>query len=96
MLTAVHEDRLTIERLIELMATNPRRIYNLPEQPDTQVEIDMNERYVIRSDSLYTKCGWTPFEGWEVQGQVNRVILEGRVVFENGRILAEPGTGQLL
>jgi carbamoyl-phosphate synthase/aspartate carbamoyltransferase/dihydroorotase len=30
MLTAVHEDRLTIERLIELMATNPRRIYNLP------------------------------------------------------------------
>ncbi|MBI2039560.1 amidohydrolase family protein [Candidatus Microgenomates bacterium] len=86
LLTAVKEDRLTIEKLIELTNTNPRKIFNIPQQEDTFVEIDMEEKYRIDSNNLYTKCGWTPFEGVEVKGKIKKVALRGKVVFENGKI----------
>jgi carbamoyl-phosphate synthase/aspartate carbamoyltransferase/dihydroorotase len=96
MLTAVHHGRLTLDRLIELMSTNPRRIFKLPPQPDTLVEVETDAVYTIQNKNLYTKCGWTPFDGQEVRGRVEKVILEGRTVYENGRVTAEPGTGQML
>jgi carbamoyl-phosphate synthase/aspartate carbamoyltransferase/dihydroorotase len=96
MLTAVHHGRLTLNRLIELMAANPRRIFNLPPQPDTQVVVETDAANTIENHNLYTKCGWTPFAGMQIRGQVEKVILEGLTVFENGRVTAEPGTGQLL
>jgi dihydroorotase len=95
MLKGVVNGRLTIERLIQLMATNPRRIFNLPPQPNTQVEVAM-EPYTINNDNLYTRCGWTPFAGIEAAGRVTRVTLYGRIVYEDGQVLAAPGSGKLL
>ncbi len=95
MLTAVAQDRLTLERLIELMHHNPRRIYNLPEQPDTRVEVDMTPA-IIRGAETRSKCGWSPFDGMEVAGRVSRVVLRGKIVYEDGRVLAQPGDGWVL
>ena len=95
MLTAVAQKRLSLDRLIELMHHNPRRIFNLPQQENTHVEIGMTPS-TIHSEQSYSKVGWTPFDGMEVAGQVIRVVLRGQVVFENGRILASPGDGRLL
>lgn len=96
MLTAVHEGWLTIESLIELMASNPRRIFNLPSQPDTRVEVDPEATFTIADEILHTKCGWTPFAGLTAHGQVQRVILRGETVYEDGQVLAPPGNGRLL
>ena len=95
LLTAVSQNRLTLDRLIDLMATNPRRIYDLPEQPDTRVEVAMTPT-VIRNANMFSKCGWTPFDGMAVAGRVQRVILRGNVVFEDGKVTAVPGSGQMI
>jgi dihydroorotase len=84
MLTAVSEGRLSLERLTALMHTNPRRIFNLPEQPDTWVEVDLDEAYRFPDHPLYTKCGWSPFEGMYMRGRVKRVTLRGREVARDG------------
>jgi carbamoyl-phosphate synthase/aspartate carbamoyltransferase/dihydroorotase len=94
LLTAVNVKRLTLNVLIEKMVTNPRRIFNLPEQPETWVEVDENAEYKIHAADLHSRCGWTPFEGWKVKGRVTRVVLRGREAFKDGKILAEPGYGQ--
>ena len=94
MLTAVKAKRLTLERLIALMHTNPKRIFNLPDQPETWVEVDENAVYEIRASEQFTRCGWTPFEGWRVKGRVRKVVLRGKTAFENGRVLAEMGSGK--
>lgn len=96
MLTAVRRNRLTLERLIELMSTNPRRIFNLPPQPDTFIEIDPNAEYILSNENLHTKCGWTPFAGMSVTGRVRRVVLRGGEVFKDGQITAQPGCGKML
>ncbi len=95
MLTAVSQGKLTLKRLHELMHHNPRRIFNLPHQEDTQVQVEMTP-YVIKHDQMLTKCGWTPFAGMEVVGKVKQVVLRGRIVYDNGRILPSPGIGRIL
>jgi dihydroorotase len=85
MLTAVAEGRVTMDRLVALMATEPRRIFGLPEQPDTWVEAEMGPAYLLKDDELTTKCGWSPFSGMDVRGSVQSVRLRGATVFERGR-----------
>ncbi len=92
-LSAVSEGRLTLETLIEKMYRNPRKIFRLPEQVQTWIEVDEAARWEIRAPEQYTKCGWTPFEGRRVRGRVRRVVLRGREVFRDGEVLAPPGFG---
>ena len=47
MLTAVNEGHLSLEQLEEKMCHNPRRIFNLPDQPDTYIEVNMDEEWTI-------------------------------------------------
>lgn len=96
MLTAVAEGRLTLERLIALMHTNPRRIFHLPEQPQTWIVVDPQATYTLNDTALQTKCGWSPFSGREVTGRVHQVFLRGQLVYDNGQILAQPGSAQIL
>ncbi|MCP4419473.1 MAG: amidohydrolase family protein [Chloroflexi bacterium] len=95
MLTAVQQNRLTLERLIQLMSINPRHIYNLPQQPDTAVTVELTPNK-ISNKMIQSKCGWTPFDGVEVAAKVQQVVLRGEIVFENGRVLAQSGSGKLL
>lgn len=96
MLTAVNEGRLSQERLIALMSSNPRRIFDLPAQEDTEVQVEMGAPYTISNEHVHSKCGWTPFAGMRVTARVQRVIVRGRVAFEDGRVLAKPGEGSVL
>ena len=94
LLTAVAEGRLTVDDLVRRMSDNPRRIFSLPEQPETWVEVDPDARWEIRPDRLKTRCGWTPFAGRPVRGRVRRVVLRGREVVSDGVVKAPPGTGR--
>lgn len=90
LLTAVSEGKLTIEDIIRLCHTNPAKIFNVPVQPDTFVEIDPTVTYNLSPVTLFTKCQWTPFEGMKVTGKVKRVVLRGKTVFKDGQILGNP------
>jgi carbamoyl-phosphate synthase/aspartate carbamoyltransferase/dihydroorotase len=95
LLNALHDGRLTPARLTALMHHNPRRIFGLPAQPETHVEVDMTP-YTIPADGWQTKCGWTPFAGLIAGGRVQRVVLRGQVAYEDGRVLAAPGSGRVI
>ena len=94
LLTAVKDGRLKIEDIIAKMVTNPHKIFSLPEQPETWIEVDEDAEYEIKAANQFTRCGWTPFEGWKVKGRVTRVVLRGREAFKDGRVLTEKGFGK--
>ena len=94
LLTAVDDGRLTVNDIFQKSVINPRKIFNLPEQAGTWIEVDENAEYEINAENHFSRCGWTPFEGWKVKGKVRRVVLRGKTAFEDGRILVEPGYGQ--
>lgn len=93
LLTAVNEGRLTIDDIIAKMHTNPKKIFNLSEQKETWIEIDENASYELRASNMYSRCGWTPFEGIKVKGRVTRVVLRGKEAYKDGKVLAQPGFG---
>jgi len=94
LLTAVDVRRLTLDDIIQKSIINPRKIFHLPEQPETWIEVDESAEYEIKAADQFTKCNWTPFEGWKVRGKVRKVVLHGQVAFEDGKILAEKGYGR--
>ena len=95
MLAAVQDGRLSVERLTALMHDNPRRIFGLPPQPDTRVEVEMTP-WTIPAEGWQTKCNWTPFTGLRAGGRVRRVVLRGRTVYQDGEVLAKRGSGRVI
>ncbi len=96
LLTAVFQKKLSINRLIELCFENPKKIFDIKTDKNTYVEIDEKEEYIIDNKKLFTKCGWSPFQGFKVRGKVKKVFIRGKKVFENGRLFAEPGFGKTI
>lgn len=96
LLTAVREGRLTLDDVVSRMHDNPRRIFGLPAQEETWIEVAEDASYEIRAAESHTRCGWTPFEGRRVYGRVRRVVLRGAEAFVDGNVLAAPGTGKNL
>ncbi|TKR93417.1 hypothetical protein L596_007878 [Steinernema carpocapsae] len=94
LLTFVSEGRLTMQQLVDRLHHNPKKIFNLPEQKDTYVEVDLNESWVIPNDGGFSKAGWTPFAGRTVKGRVRSVVIRGEEAFVDGRVVAEPGFGR--
>lgn len=95
LLNAVNESRITIERVIEMTSTNPRKIFNIPEQENTYVEVDLDATQTISNEALFTKAGWTPFVGMEIKGKVISTTIRGEVVFNEGQII-DGGIGQVV
>ncbi|NWT48006.1 PYR1 protein, partial [Chroicocephalus maculipennis] len=94
LLTAVSEGRLTVEDIIQRLYENPRKIFGLPAQEDTYVEVDLEHEWIIPSHTAFSKARWTPFEGMKVKGTVRRVVLRGEVAYIDGQVLVPPGYGQ--
>ncbi len=94
LLEGVHSGRMSLDDLIARTHTNPRRIFGLPEQPDTYIEVDPDTKWEIHAADSYTRCGWTPFEGRKVRGRVTRVVLRGQEAYRDGQVLAPPGSGR--
>lgn len=96
LLTAVHDDRLALEDVVTRCVDAPRRIYGLPEQPDTYIDVDVDAHYPIEPDAMLSRVKWTPFAEQMVYGRVTQVTLRGNVVFADGEVTAQPGDGRVL
>ena len=79
----VKTGRIGLDRLVEAMATAPRRIFRLPEAPEDRVEVDLDTPWTIRSAEFASMGRATPFEGWEVYGKVLRTVMEGNTVYNS-------------
>ena len=72
---------MTLERLIELMAVNPRKRFNIPESPDFSVW-DLSKEYTIDPENFLSKGRATPFAGWNVFGENLMTIVGGKIVWQ--------------
>lgn len=101
LLHAAMNDRLSLQRLQEVLCENPARVYGLQgkghigEGYDADLVIVGEER-VIRAGDLHSRAGWTPYEG--MKGVFPRMTLvRGRVAFDGegfhgrGRFIPGPG-----
>jgi dihydroorotase-like cyclic amidohydrolase len=95
LLSKLEEGKLSTDEIVQLCYTNPAKIFNIPTTKNTKIEIDMKE-YVLSKKDLKTKCGWSPFEGRRVVGKIKNVVIRGKKVFENGKLLVKKGEGKAI
>jgi len=97
MLNHVNEGRLTLSRLMELMAEKPAELWGLnkgkiEEGRDADFTVvDLKGEFTIRNEDQASKCGWTPFNGMKIIGKPTHTIVGGVVVMQDGAIIGRAG-----
>ncbi len=97
MLSHVNLGKLSLEKLVELAAHNPRKLYGIKNKGYIKVGydadftiVDMQAKRTITNDWIKSKCGWTPYHGLNVQGWPIMTIIGGCVVMREDKIIGEP------
>jgi dihydroorotase len=101
MLDHVHAGRLSLGRLVDLMAAGPARVYGAVTKGriacgfDADFTlVDLQRRRRISNDWIVTPAGWTPFDGMNVTGWPVATIVRGHVAMRDDEVLGPPA-GQL-
>ncbi|KAH9840660.1 carbamoyl-phosphate synthase [Rhodofomes roseus] len=85
LLDAVAHGRLTMDDIRQRLHDNPIRIFGLPDQSHTSVEVTVGRKSQYRN-----KKTWSPMEGKLVDGAVDRVLVHGQTVYLDGEITSVP------
>jgi dihydropyrimidinase len=100
----VRAGRISLNRMVELLATNPARLFGLYPRKGTVavgsdadlVVFDPEKRVTISASTHHSKSDYNLFEGTEVTGAPDVVLLRGNVLVEGGELVASPGIGQFV
>lgn len=91
MLELVDEGVLSIERLVELMAHNPARLFEIAKRGFLRkgykadiVLVKPQSPWTVDKDCIQSKCGWSPMEGHTFQWQVRTTMCNGHIIYNNG------------
>ncbi|NIP67422.1 amidohydrolase family protein [Candidatus Bathyarchaeota archaeon] len=103
LLTVVNKGQLSISRLVQVTSERPAEIFNLKgrgglvegNQADIAI-IDVNREYKIDVSEFHSQAEYSPFEGWRVKGKPVKTFVNGELAMDEGRIVAEPGTGHVI
>ncbi len=88
---AVKQGKITMRRLVEAMATTPAQLLNIKSKGEIKAGFDadlvvVNEQpHLLQKKELYSKAGYSPYEGWELPMPV-MTLVNGNVVFDHGTI----------
>jgi dihydropyrimidinase len=100
----VRGGRISLNRMVELLCTNPAKLFGLYPRKGTIavgsdadiVVFDPEKRHTISASTHHTKVDYNLYEGTEVTGSPEVVFLRGHVLVENGDLVAQPGVGQFV
>src|SRR5947209_5213318 len=100
----VRAGRLSLNRMVELLATNPAKLFGLYPRKGTVtvgsdadlVVFDPEKDVTISASTHHSKSDYSLYEGTKVSGSPEIVLLRGRVLVENDELAASPGVGQFV
>src|SRR3954470_24095242 len=100
----VRAGKISLNRMVELLATNPAKLFGLYPRKGTLavgsdgdiVVFDPTKRLTISASTHHSASDYNLYEGTEVTGSPEVVLLRGNVLVENGELVAKPGTGQFI
>lgn len=94
MMEFVRDEQMSIEMLVEKMCHNPAILFNIKERGFVRegywadlVLVDPGRPWRVSTENIISKCGWSPFEGTTFRSRVTHTLVNGSLVYENGKVL---------
>lgn len=101
MLNGFTNNQIPLTKLVSMMSTKVASILKLEDRGKIEKNklanltiVDLKHKYKIVSSKLNYKCGWTPYEGVEVQGKAVVSIIQGKIVMHHDELLGIKGNGK--
>ena len=93
MLTAAMQGRCSVAQVVNWMSTAVAKAYGIPNKgaiaPGFDADlvlVDLQTYRQVQREELLTKCGWSPFEGWNLTGWAHTTIVGGEIVYDKGKL----------
>ena len=94
MINAFNEGRISLEMIQKLMCENPAKIMKIEKRGKLEegffadiIVVDTQKEWIVAvDDTIESKCGWTPYENWKLKGKNTLTIVNGEIVYKNGKI----------
>ena len=95
LLEMVHQQKITIEKLVEKSCHNPAILFQINKRGFIKegyfadlVLINMNNPWNVTKENILYKCGWSPFEGVTFQSKITHTFVNGNLVYQNGNFIS--------
>lgn len=89
----VHEGVLTVEQLVQKMCHAPAELYQIEKRGYIRpgywadlVLVNPNKEWMVTSDCIQSKCGWSPMEGCHFHAQVEKTFVNGVLAYADGKV----------
>src|SRR3954470_10168874 len=100
----VREGRISLNRMVELLCTNPAKLFGLYPRKGTLavgsdadvVVFDPEKKVTISASTHHSRSDYNLYEGTEVSGSPETVLLRGNVIVDGDQLLAKPGSGRFI
>ena len=94
MLNAYNEGRIKLSAIQKLMCETPAKIMKIVGRGKLKegyyadvIVVDTEKEWIAGvDDTLESKCGWTPYENWKLKGKNIMTVVNGEIIYENGKI----------
>lgn len=93
---------VSLNNLIEKLCSNPAKIFGIDKKGsinignDADIAILKKQRYTISKSNRHSKSDYTVYEGFESDFKVDKVLLRGDIVIDNGKTFNELKTGKFI
>lgn len=94
MLNHVHQGRLSLEKMVDIMCDGPARVWGIAAKGRIAVGydadlclVDLAAEHTISNGKMASKVGWTPFDGMKITGMPVATIVRGNVVMRDGELV---------
>ena len=100
----VRKGKISLPKFVEICATNAAKIFGMYPRKGTIaigsdadiVIFDPKKKHIISAKTHHMRCDYSGYEGWEVTGKTETVLLRGKIAIEDEQCLLNPGDGQFI
>ncbi|MBO5809092.1 MAG: amidohydrolase family protein [Bacteroidales bacterium] len=93
LLTIARQEDVPLTRIASVFSEKASEIYGLDRgkiQPGYKADIvifDIDKEFTVRNEDQFSKCGWSPYEGEKLNGEIEMVFVNGKLIYQQGKFL---------
>jgi len=100
----VQQGKISLQKFVEITSTNAAKIFGMFPRKGTVsigadadlVVIDPARKHQVSADTHHMNCDYSAYEGWELTGKIETVLLRGKVAVDAGETKVLRGYGQFI